>query len=98
MILSLKLSTVMNQYLFYEGRTLGGKPIGMMTARNIAPSDQPPVWRVGEQELLRWMRHKGFKFYERVSLAQESDRSTEPSKNEMADSPEEDVAPDPGEE
>jgi hypothetical protein len=34
-----------------------------MIARNIALVDERPVWRIAEQELLRWLQVKGFKMY-----------------------------------
>ena len=52
-------------YLYFEGRSIGVSHRGLMIARNIAPADQPPDWRVAERELIRWMKTKGFKYYER---------------------------------
>lgn len=51
-------------YIFYEGRSTYAKKLGQMSARNIAPDDKPPVWRVLDTEFYRWMRYKGFKYYE----------------------------------
>lgn len=73
-ILNVKISTVLDQYLWYEGRSIGARPRNMMLARNIAPSSEyAPVWRVGEQELIRWMQRKGFKFYEHTGLYSDVD-------------------------
>lgn len=52
-------------YLYYEGRSTGVRARDLMTARNIAPADQRPDWRVAEREFLRWLKVKGFKVYER---------------------------------
>lgn len=64
-ILSLTENTLHQQHLYHEGRDVGINHKWHMTARNIAPPDQRPDWRVTETELLRWMKHKGFKFYDR---------------------------------
>jgi hypothetical protein len=100
MILSVKLSTVMERYLFFEGRSVGVRKRGVMLARNIAPTPEDnPVWRVGEQELIRWMRYKGFRFYERVGLFSDAPNPEGiVPKNIMPDSPEEGIDPEPGEE
>lgn len=64
-VLSLDPQTLKtNGYIFYEGRSTYAKRRGQMSARNIAPDGKPPVWRVLDQEFFRWMRHKGFKYYE----------------------------------
>ena len=49
----------------FEGRAPGARPRDKMVARNIAGPNDPPEWRVAERELLRWLRVKGFRFYER---------------------------------
>jgi len=36
-----------------------------MVARNIAPEGHKPEWRVSEVTLIRFMKFKGFKVYER---------------------------------
>jgi hypothetical protein len=51
--------------LFYDGRSTGRQPKDKMIARNIAIPGARPEWRVSEQELIRWMRFKNFKVYER---------------------------------
>lgn len=53
------------EYLYYDGRSIGIQTRHQMVARNIAADDQPPDWRVAERELIRWMKLKGFKYYER---------------------------------
>lgn len=56
-------ATIRRNYIYFEGRSRKRVvPLGLMTARNIAPGDQPPEWRVAENELVRWMKHKGFLF------------------------------------
>ncbi len=49
----------------FEGRSVGARPVKKMLARNIAPEGRRPDWRVAERELIRWLRTKGFRFYER---------------------------------
>lgn len=51
-------------YLFLDGRSLGAAPPGKLLARNIASEGETPIWRVGEREFIRWLRHKRFRVYE----------------------------------
>lgn len=55
----------LRDHVHFEGRAPGARPPDKMVARNIAQVDQPPEWRVAERELLRWLRRRGFRFYER---------------------------------
>lgn len=64
-LLSLEHAAV-TRSIFYEGRSVGARPKDKMLARNIDPADARPEWRVAETELIRWMRSKGFRFYERT--------------------------------
>lgn len=59
---------VKRSLLFYEGRSTGVCPKDLMSARNIAPAGETPEWRVLDRMLVRWMRFKGFKVYERGYL------------------------------
>jgi hypothetical protein len=52
-------------YIYFENRSTGLKDTFMMSARNIAPTDQKPDWRVSEREFVRWMRYMGYKYYDR---------------------------------
>lgn len=52
------------QYIYFEGRSIGARHKFFMVARNIAPPNEKPEWRVTEREFVRWMRHKGFRYYE----------------------------------
>lgn len=67
-ILELTPETLHQQYLYHMGRDVGIKDRHHMEARNIAPPDARPEWRVAETELKRWMRFKGFKFYDRGTV------------------------------
>lgn len=66
-MLSLSEDRVRNSgMVHYYGRSTGSKSPDRMMARNIASSQtEPPDWRVAEQELIRWMKRKGFKIYNR---------------------------------
>jgi hypothetical protein len=63
-LLSLTPKAVYDRYLFYEGRSTGVPPRDLLRAVNIAPVDTTPEWRVAERELIRWMKVKGFRYYE----------------------------------
>lgn len=52
-------------HIYHEGRDIGTKHRHHMTARNIAAPNQKPDWRIAEKELIRWLRLKGFKYYDR---------------------------------
>jgi|SRR5690606_29567355 len=53
------------KYIYFEGRSIGARRRDLMIARNIAPPDEKPEWRVAERELIRWMKSKGFRYYDR---------------------------------
>ena len=67
-MLELTTKRILTEFLFFEGRSNGACPRYLMTARNIAPPDSPPDWRITEGELIRWMRHKGFVYYRTGTL------------------------------
>jgi len=64
-ILEVDPKVILRDYLYFEGRSIGSRHKHLMIARNIAPPESKPEWRVAERELIRWMRHKGFRYYER---------------------------------
>ena len=68
-VLMVETNVVLAGYLFFEGRSTGSRHKSLMVAVNIAPADAPPEWRITEREFTRWMRFKGFRFYERASFA-----------------------------
>lgn len=65
-MLHLGMTRVRDRYVWYEGRHVGKRPRDKLHAHNIAPVDETPDWRVSEQELIRWMRVNGFKYYDRA--------------------------------
>lgn len=60
--LDMKVDTLRRSYIHFAGRTRGVAPQGLIVARNIAGPGDTPTWRVAENELVRWMKHKGFVF------------------------------------
>ena len=64
-LLELSEKYVKEKLLFYERREPGVPPRDRLRARNIAPEGEKPIWRVTERELIRYLRFKGIKFYER---------------------------------
>jgi hypothetical protein len=40
----------------FEGRTPGVPARDRMVARNVAPADEKPEWRIEEKEFVRWMK------------------------------------------
>jgi hypothetical protein len=67
-MLDLDEQYILKHLLYLEGRSIGSAKKQLMQARNIAPADQKPEWRVAEREFVRWMRVKGFKYYDRGSV------------------------------
>jgi hypothetical protein len=55
-------------YVHLEGRTIGLPGRDQFIARNIAPDDKKPEWRVAEREFIRWLKRRGFKYYDRGSV------------------------------
>lgn len=57
-------------YLFLDGRSTFPKAKHHLTARNIAPPDHEPEWRVIEAELVRWLKVLGYSFYSPAKMIQ----------------------------
>lgn len=68
-MLNMDTRKVMAQYIYFEGRSIGARHKTLMTARNIAPADEAPEWRVAEREVIRWLRVKGFRYYDRGAFS-----------------------------
>lgn len=51
--------------LHYDRRSVGKCPREKMLAHNIATEGRHPEWRIAERELVRWLRVKGFRYYDR---------------------------------
>lgn len=54
-------NTVMGTYLYYMGRSTGMQKKHHMMAVNIAPEDQPAMWRVSLEEFRKWLKKMGFR-------------------------------------
>lgn len=67
-VLQVPLGTIKGGYIYFQGRSQGRARIDLMRARNIAPPESKPDWRVAETELIRWMRYKGFTFSKRKNV------------------------------
>lgn len=63
-LLDLDVESIKRKYLFFDGRSVGTRRRDLMIARNIAPAGDDPEWRVAERELIRWLRVKGFRYYD----------------------------------
>lgn len=57
-----------NAMVHYEGRSIGFASRHQLLARNIAMPEDKPVWRVAEHEFIRWLKMKGFRYYDRGTL------------------------------
>lgn len=71
-LLNLSEHTILTRYIYYQNYTFGPAPKNKMVAHNITQEGMvhPQAtskndWRVAEQEFIRWMKYKGFTFYER---------------------------------
>jgi hypothetical protein len=71
-LLNLSEHTICTRYIFYQNYTHGPHKPDKMLARNITregavhPNARTKNdWRVSEQEFMRWMKRRGFIFYER---------------------------------
>lgn len=53
------------EYAHWEGRSIGIPSSDRIVFRNIAPNGAQVQWRCSERELIRFLRHKGYKYYER---------------------------------
>lgn len=56
---------LLKSFLYLEGRSTGSRKKELMIATNIAEPNAKPDWRVTEREFVRWMRYKGFRYYDR---------------------------------
>lgn len=65
-LLDLTERKLRQDYIHYQGRSVGVCPKDKLLAVDISPEDAPrPEWRVAEKHLKRWMRFKGWKIYDR---------------------------------
>lgn len=64
-LIGVEEQSVIENYLHLESVSVGVCPKDKILARNIAPAGQSPEWRIPERYLIRWLRFKGFKYYDR---------------------------------
>ncbi len=62
-MLDVDLATFKKTMVYYKGRTRRRSDRHDLIAKNIARPEEPPVWRIDEPELIRWLKVKGIKFY-----------------------------------
>jgi hypothetical protein len=56
---------LLTSHCFFEQRSIGTPDIHLMKARNLNQgTDRPPDWRILDKEFVRWMKAKGFRYYE----------------------------------
>jgi hypothetical protein len=65
-LLEIKQYDLRRTHVHFNGRSVGMRPREKMLAINVADASDPPDWRISEAELVRWLRVKGFKVYERA--------------------------------
>lgn len=53
------------EYAYWEGSSIGIPSSDRVVFRNIAPRGASPEWRCSEREIIRFLRHKGYRYYER---------------------------------
>lgn len=59
MLLGVPEEVVRAHYLFFDGRSTGTQR-GKMRARNIAPDDATPDWRVSGTQFKMYLQRRGF--------------------------------------
>jgi hypothetical protein len=64
-LLDMDEKALKDRLVYFQDRSIGIQHRGLLVARNIAQPDHAPDWRVAERELVRWMKFKGFRYYER---------------------------------
>ena len=60
-MLNVSLADFKVTYCYYHMRNTGPKRKHHMMARNIAPDDALPDWRISQEEFRRWLMANGFK-------------------------------------
>lgn len=65
MLLAVSESYVKLEYAHWQGRSIGIPSQDRIVFRNIAPNGAAPEWRCSEREVIRFLKYKGYKYYER---------------------------------
>jgi hypothetical protein len=58
----------LKRLMFYSGRQFGSAPVNRIATHNIAPREDPPIWRVSEPEIVRYLKKMGYRFHRSGSL------------------------------
>lgn len=53
---------------YFHNRSTGRQSQHTMLARDVAPPNDNPEWRVAEREFVRWLRLKGFVIDQRLTI------------------------------
>lgn len=67
-MLGVTVDTVKLNKIYFHLRSPGRHLPSQMLARNIAGPNEPPDWRVTQQELIRWMKLKGIRVITTVRI------------------------------
>jgi hypothetical protein len=63
-MLSIRLNRFKANYVYFAEIHSGPPPPRLMVARNISPDEDVQEWRIIEPELVRWLRHMGYRIYD----------------------------------
>lgn len=64
-LLSIEMVHLRNNYIHFDGLSVGARRPDFLLARNIAPIGKPTDWRVAEQDFARWLKRKGWRLHPR---------------------------------
>lgn len=65
-LLSLDPDTFAGEWVYFDGLSLGIRKHDLLRAQNIAPVGKAETWRITESELIRWMKQRRIRFYQRA--------------------------------
>ena len=66
-MLDVSVKLIMDKYIYFQGRSIGPRQPDALQAIDITPRESglAPEWRVSDREFVRWMKAKGYRYYER---------------------------------
>lgn len=64
-MLEVSVKYVAVEFAHFEGRSIGMASDDRIVFRNIAPEGADPEWRCAEREFIRFLRRKGYIYYDR---------------------------------
>lgn len=70
-LIDISVAKLKQIYLHFAGRSVGPHRADKILTHDISPRGKglKPEWRVSEQELVRWLRFRGFRVHERTWAA-----------------------------